>query len=147
MAVYVVDADAAIELARRGYTPGKNGSGENGSGKNELFAPTLLRSQVLARVRAEIASGRLADDGSLELAERACRLPRRLLGDAVLRRTAWMLADEHGWHDTYDAEYIALTQLHGEALIAGNNELAAKAAPIVPVETVESFLAGAGSRR
>jgi hypothetical protein len=31
-------------------------------------------------------------------------MPIRLLGDAVLRRRAWKIAEELGWAETYDAE-------------------------------------------
>jgi hypothetical protein len=41
-------------------------------------------------------------------------MPIRLLGDAVLRRRAWDLADQLGWASTYDAEYVALTQLQAD---------------------------------
>lgn len=76
----------------------------------------------------------------LELAERAGKLPRRLLGDAVLRRNAWLLASEQGWPDTYDAEYIALTLLHGEALVAEGSTLRTRAAGLVDVIGVTKFL-------
>lgn len=131
MAVYVIDAHAAIELVRRGYS---------GKGEWQLYAPTLLRSQVLAILHAEL----VADGGDsrpyLALAERACRLPRRLLGDAVLRETAWKIATEQGWPETYGAEYIALTRLHGVALVAGDDVLREKAAGLVRTETVDHLL-------
>ena len=38
-------------------------------------------------------------------------LPMRLLGDRTLQRVAWKIADERGWPDTFDAEYVALTRL------------------------------------
>lgn len=136
MAVYVVDARAAIELVRRGH--------HKGSGEDELFAPTLLRSQVLATLRSEVVAGELDAAEALRLQEGACRLPHRLLGDAVLRETAWNMAVEHGWPDTYDAEYIALTRLHGEALITVDEELRAKASGIVNTQTVDGFLAESG---
>lgn len=133
MTVYVIDAHAAIELVRRGYS---------GEGEWELFAPTLLRSEVLAILHAElVAAG--GDPGQfLDLAERACRLPRRLLGDAVLRQTAWAIATEQGWPETYSAEYIALTRLHGVALVAGSEALREKAAGLVRTETVDHLLGG-----
>lgn len=130
MAVYVIDAHAAIELARGRFS---------GSDEWELFAPTLLRSQVLAALRSEVVAGADPEE-AVKLAERACRLPRRLLGDAVLRRNAWMLSIEQGWPDTYDAEYIALTRLHGVALIAGSDSLRQKARGIVRTETVDYLL-------
>ena len=79
--------------------------------EHQLLAPTLLRSQVLsdlheAMVRGEIPAGvardRVAGFGSL---------PIRLLGDGVLRRRAWDVADRLGWASTYVAEYVALTEL------------------------------------
>ena len=130
MAVYVIDAHAAIELARRGFSV---------SEEWELFAPTLLRSQVLAILRSEVVAGADSEE-VLDLAERACRLPRRLLGDAVLRQNAWTIATDQGWSETYDAEYIALTRLHGVALIAGSDSLREKAEGIVQTETVDYLL-------
>ena len=138
MQAYVVDARAALELARRGYSS---------SGDRELYAPTLLRSQVFSILHREVAAGDCDDTETLQLAERACRLPRRLLGDAVLRRTAWTIASDQGWPQTYDAEYIALTRLHGEALVVGSDTLRTKAASIVATETVDSFLAGTEAQR
>ena len=131
MAVYVIDAHAAIELVRRGYS---------GGGEWQLYAPTLLRSQVLAILHAELVAEGGDSRQYLDLAERACRLPQRLLGDAVLRETAWKIATEHGWPETYGAEYIALTRLHGEALVAGNDVLREKAASLVRTETVDHLL-------
>lgn len=134
MAVFVVDPQAAVALARREFTPDE---------RREIFAPTLLRSQTLAICRNEVVEASMEPAEALDLAEHACRLPRRLLGDAVLRRTAWRLANEHGWPDTYDAEYIALTQLHGVALVAGSEGLREMAMPLVRVQTVKSFVEAA----
>ncbi|MDX1621859.1 MAG: hypothetical protein R3320_12755 [Nitriliruptorales bacterium] len=130
MDVFVIDAEAAVELARRDFTVGED---------REVFAPTLLRSQVLANCLSAVLTDRAKAAEALQLAERACRLPRRLLGDAVLRRNAFMLAAEQGWSDTFDAEYIALTKLHGVALVAGAPALRERAEPIVPTITVEAF--------
>ena len=130
MDVFVVDAQAAVALAERDFVVRRD---------REIFAPTLLRSQVAAVCLAKSRAGELDADAGFALAERANRLPRRLLGDGVLRRAAWRLAVHHRWSDTFDAEYIALTQLHGVALIAGEPALHERAAPIVPTETVHSF--------
>jgi indolepyruvate ferredoxin oxidoreductase alpha subunit len=48
----------------------------------------------------------------------------RLLGDAVLRRNAWQIADQMGWSDTYTAEYVALTKLQGDAFVTLDTALA-----------------------
>jgi predicted nucleic acid-binding protein len=65
-------------------------------------------------------------------------MPIRLLGDAVLRRRAWDLAEELGWADTYDAEYVALTQLQADAFVTLNADLARRLAGIVPTATIEA---------
>jgi len=129
MSVYVVDAYAAMAIARHGgaLRPGV-----------EVWAPTLVRSQILSVARGEVVQHAADVAETLALAEHACRLPRRLLGDAVLRKVAWTIASEHGWPDTYDAEYLALTQLHGEALVTGEPGLRARAEGIVPVVTVDT---------
>ena len=51
-------------------------------------------------------------------------MPIRLLGDAVLRRRAWEVADQLGWASTYDAEYVALTLLQADAFVTLDAELA-----------------------
>ncbi len=55
------------------------------------------------------------------------------MGDRVSRRTAWTLALEHGWSSIEDAEYLAVTQLQADALIALGPVLATMAAGIVPL--------------
>ena len=42
----------------------------------------------------------------------------------MLRRRAWELADQLGWASTYDAEYVALTQLQADAFVTLDAELA-----------------------
>ena len=66
--------------------------------------------------------------------------PMRLLGDAVLRRRAWELADELGWPSTYDAEYVALTILQADALITLDAELERAVRGIVETAPFEAIL-------
>jgi predicted nucleic acid-binding protein len=66
-------------------------------------------------------------------------MPIRLLGDAVLRRKAWKIAEQLGWPETYDAEYIALTQLQADAFVTMDPELARRAGEIVPTATIEAL--------
>ena len=63
-------------------------------------------------------------------------MPIRLLGDAVLRRRAWDLAEQLAWAETYDAEHVALTQLQAGALVTLDAELARRAEGIVPTATL-----------
>ena len=63
----------------------------------------------------------------------------RLLGDRVSRRTGWQIAREHGWDDTFDAEYLAVTKLQADAFVTVDAAMAAKAAPVVPVAPVSTL--------
>ena len=78
----------------------------------------------------EVARERLAYIG---------RLPFRLLGDAVLRRRARDLADQLGWASTYDAEYVALTQLQADALVTLDKKLARSVEGIVPTASIDAL--------
>jgi predicted nucleic acid-binding protein len=80
-------------------------------------------------------------DVALDRLARVWAMPIRLLGDAVLRRNAWRIADKLGWADTYDAEYIALTKLQADALVTLDAELARRAAEIVPTATIDALTA------
>jgi predicted nucleic acid-binding protein len=118
----VLDAGAVIELVQRELVVAP---------QHELLAPTLVRSQVLSR---------LHETGARELVPRVNALKLRLLGDAVLRRRAWEIADELGWQETYDAEYLALTQLQADAFVTTDEALARKAKAVVPLATLDDLL-------
>ncbi len=131
MARFVIDAGVALHLAGEGTT--------KIPAKHELLAPTLLRSQTLSRLHEEVQGGKLADDVAREQLARIQQLPVRLLGDAVLRRRAWEVATQLGWADTYDAEYIALTQLQADAFVTLDAKLARRVAGLVETAAVEAL--------
>ena len=62
----------------------------------------------------------------------------RLLGDRVLQGVAWKVADQLGWVDTFDAEYIALTQLQGDAFVTLDERLADEVQDLVTVASIEA---------
>ena len=115
MTRFVVDAGTVIQVATKQIDV---------SPDHELLAPTLLRSQVLSRVHEAVQRGDLSTEIARDRLARINRMPIRLLGDAVLRRRAWDVADRLGWASTYDAEYVALTQLQGDALVTLDEDLA-----------------------
>jgi predicted nucleic acid-binding protein len=63
----------------------------------------------------------------------------RLLGDRVLQNIAWKIADQLGWAYTFDAEYVALTQLQADALITLDNQLASAVTDLVTVAPIEAL--------
>ena len=122
MTRFVVDAGAILHLASEEIEV---------SGEHELLAPTLLRSQTLSILHEAVQRGELPPDVARERLDRVGRMKIRLLGDAVLRRRAWEVADQLGWASTYDAEYVALTLLQADALVTLDAELARSVEGIV----------------
>jgi predicted nucleic acid-binding protein len=115
MTRFVVDASAILHLASEQLEI---------PAEHELLAPTLIRSQTLSALHEAVQRGELPADVARERLARIGRMPIRLLGDAVLRRRAWEVADQLGWASTYNAEYIALTQLQADVFITLDAELA-----------------------
>jgi hypothetical protein len=64
--------------------------------EHELLAPTLLRSQTLSALHEAVHRGELPPEVALDRLARIWAMPIRLLGDAVLRRRAWSLAEQLG---------------------------------------------------
>ena len=127
---YVVDAGAVLHLAEHEVEVAPD---------HELLAPTLLRSQTLSLLHEAVARGELPAEVALDRLERIWRMKIRLLGDAVLRRLAWKLADRLGWDSTYDAEYVALTQLQADALVTLDAELARSVEGIVDTAPIDAL--------
>jgi predicted nucleic acid-binding protein len=90
-------------------------------------------------VHEAVHRGELAADTASDLLERIWRMPIRLLGDAVLRRKAWKVADQMGWADTYTAEYVALTQLQADAFVTLDAELGRSLDGIVATAPIDAL--------
>jgi predicted nucleic acid-binding protein len=130
MTRYVVDCGVVLHLA---------GAGIEVPAGHELLAPTLLRSQTLSALHEAVHRGEVPPEVALDRLARIQALPIRLLGDAVLRRRAWQVADQLGWAGTYDAEYVALTQLQADAFVTLDAELARRLEGVVPTATIEAL--------
>jgi predicted nucleic acid-binding protein len=130
VARFVVDCSAVLHLASEEIDLDP---------EHELLAPTLLRSQTLSALHEAVHRGELDADVALERLERIGKMPIRLLGDAVLRRNAWRFAEHLGWAETYDAEYLALTKLQGDALVTLDPGLARKAEDVVRTATLDEL--------
>jgi predicted nucleic acid-binding protein len=94
---------------------------------------------VLSALHETVARGEMPREVARERLARIGRMPIRLLGDAVLRRRAWEVADRLGWASTYDAEYVALTLLQADAFVALDAELARSVEGIVRTATVDAL--------
>jgi len=130
MTRFVVDAGAVCHLASTGLEV---------AAEHELLAPTLLRSQTLSELHASVQRGELVVDEARRQLAAIGQMRIRLLGDAVLRRRAWELADQLGWAETYNAEYVALTQLQADAFVTLDAELARSVEGVVRTASIEAL--------
>jgi predicted nucleic acid-binding protein len=130
MTKFVVDAGAVLHLASDDVAI---------AAEHQLLAPTLLRSQTLSTLHEAVQRGEIPADVARERLARVGRLPIRLLGDGVLRRRAWDVADRLGWASTYNAEYVALTELQADALITLDTELARSLEGIIPTASIDAL--------
>jgi predicted nucleic acid-binding protein len=126
---FVVDSSAVLHLASAGIKV---------PAEHKLLAPTLLRSQTLSALHEAVLRGEIPADVARDRLARVGRMPIRLLGDAVLRRRAWDLADRLGWASTFNAEYVALTQLQADAFVTLDMELARSVEGIVATASIDA---------
>jgi predicted nucleic acid-binding protein len=127
---FVVDCETLLRVA----------SGEiEVAAEHKLVAPTLVRSQALSALYGAARRGEISAAEGIERVTRINSLKVRFLGDKVLQRAAWRVADELGWNTTYDAEYVALTQLQADAFVTSNPDLARAASGLVETATVDAL--------
>jgi len=130
MTRYVIGPDIAIRLAhdqaviRAGH---------------QILAPALLRSQVLSLLYQAVRRGEMTSKEAERQLEYARGLRIRLPGDRVLQNVAWKAAVLLGWPGTFDAGYVALTQLHADALITLDRQLAGAAKDLVTIAPIEAL--------
>jgi indolepyruvate ferredoxin oxidoreductase alpha subunit len=106
---------------------------------HQLVAPTLVRSQALSALYEAARRGEILAAEGLERVTRINSLKVRFLGDKVLQRTAWRVADQLGWETTYDAEFVALTQLQADVFVTSDGDLARAVSGLVETATVDAL--------
>jgi predicted nucleic acid-binding protein len=127
---FVVDCETLLRIAA--------GEIEVAPG-HQLVAPTLVRSQALAALYAAARRSEISAAEGLERVTRINSLKVRFLGDKVLQRSAWKVADELGWETTFDAEFVALTQLQADAFVSSDRELARAVSGLVVTAPVDAL--------
>ena len=133
MTRFVVDCETLLRIA----------AGEiEVSVEHKLVAPTLVRSQALAALYAAARRGEITTAEGLERVTRINSLKVRFLGDKVLQRTAWRVAEQLGWETTADAEFVALTQLQADAFVTSDAELARTVSRLVRTATIDALRTG-----
>jgi indolepyruvate ferredoxin oxidoreductase alpha subunit len=127
---FVVDRDTLLGIAA--------GDIEVAAG-HQLLAPTLVRSQALAALYEAARRGEISPSEGLERVTRINSLRVRFLGDKVLQRTAWRIAEQLGWESTHDAEFVALTQLQADAFVTSDPHLARAVSGLVRTATADAL--------
>jgi predicted nucleic acid-binding protein len=130
MTRFVVDAGVVIRLASEAIQVAP---------EHELLAPTLIRSESLSALHESVACGEIPAEVGLDRHRLISQMPIRLLGDAVLRRRAWQVADQLGWDKTYVAEYVALTLLQADAFVTLDADLARRVEGIVATASIDAL--------
>jgi predicted nucleic acid-binding protein len=127
---FVVDCDTLLRIA----------AGEiDVAAGHKLVAPALVRSQALAALYEAARRGEISTADGLERVTRINSLKVRFLGDKVLQRTAWKVADRLGWETTDDAEFVALTQLQADAFVTANADLARSVSGLVKTAGIDAL--------
>jgi predicted nucleic acid-binding protein len=130
MTRFVVDCQTLLQIA----------AGEvEVAAQHQLVAPTLVRSQALAALYEAARRSEISAAEGVERMTRINSLKVRFLGDKVLQRQAWKVADELGWQTTYDAEYVALTKLQADAFVTSDRDLAQAVSGLVQTATVDAL--------
>ena len=107
--------------------------------EHKLVAPTLVRSQALAALYEAARRGEISAAEGIERVTRINSLKVRFLGDKVLQRQAWKVAEQLGWETTYDAEFVALTQLQADVFVTSDRDLARAVSGLVETGSVDSL--------
>jgi len=127
---FVIDCGTALELAR---------TSTDVPARHKLHAPTLWRSQTLSALYEAVQRGALSRDAARERHAYVRSLKVRLLGDAVLQRRAWELAEQLGLATTYEAEYVALAQLQKCTLVSMDKRWLKRVGDLVPTATIDAL--------
>jgi predicted nucleic acid-binding protein len=127
---FVIDSGTTLQLARGSVIV---------PAKHKLHAPTLWRSETLSKLYEAVRQEKLTRDAAREQLAYINGLKIRLLGDAVLRRRAWEVAEELALPTTYEAEYIALAQLQKCTLVSTDTGLLESVRDLVPTATIDAL--------
>jgi hypothetical protein len=131
MTRYGIDALVAIRLAEAQVVL---------PAEHRLVAPSLLRSDALAILYRSVRAGERTEREGLAILRRIAGMPMRVLGDRVSRQTAWRIAADLDCDDPGFAEYLAVTRLQADALVALDPDLLAAADGLVPVAPLSVLL-------
>ena len=130
MTRFVVDCETLLRIA----------AGEvEVAAEHKLVAPTLVRSQALSALYEAGRRGEISAAEGIERMTRINALKVRFLGDKVLQQKAWKVAEHLGWETTYDAEFVAVTQLQADVFVTSDGDLARAVSGLVETATIDAM--------
>jgi predicted nucleic acid-binding protein len=135
----VIDASAALYAV----------SGPRGSAvleRHELAAPPLLWSEVTAALRQRVYRSEMTPALATEALAMLSAVEIERITDERTYGVAYLLATRLGWAKTYDAEYLALSQILGRSLLTADARLVRRAAGIVEILTAQDLEGEARTR-
>lgn len=138
MTRYAIDALTAIRLARERIAV---------PAEHRLVAPKSLQTQALSRLYRAVRLGELTEGEAKTILDGITTMGIRFLGDRVSRAAAWRVADQLGWDDIGDAEFVAVAQLQADALVTLDPELARQVGGIVALTPFEVLLEHGSTHR
>jgi predicted nucleic acid-binding protein len=130
VARFVIDSGTTLRLAAESIEVPPD---------RELYAPTLWRSETLSALYESVRRGELGVEAAREQLAYVNGLKIRLLGDAVLRRRAWEVAQQLDLDTTYEAEYVALALLQKCTLVTTDEKRLERVGELVPTATIDAL--------
>ena len=131
MTRFVVDCDTLLRIAA--------GEIEVADGAPARRADARPLAGAVGALYEAGRRGEVSAADGLERVTRINSLKVRFLGDKVLQRTAWRIADQLGWETTYDAEFVALTQLQADVFVTSNRDLARAVSGLVETASIDAL--------
>jgi predicted nucleic acid-binding protein len=131
MTRYAIDALTAIRIVREGAAV---------SEQHQLVAPKSMQIHAMSQLYRDVRAGVLDRDEARDILDGITTMRIRLLGDRVSRDHAWRIAEELGWNDIGNAEYVAVTTLQADALVTLDEKFAAEVAGMVRIAPFEALL-------
>jgi predicted nucleic acid-binding protein len=130
MTRFVIDSGTTLHLASASVEV---------SPDHTLHAPTLWRSETLSALYEAVRRDEIATEVARERLAYINRMKIRLLGDALLRRRAWDVAEQLDLATTYEAEYVALAQLQKCTLVSTDKRWLKRVGNLVTTTTVDAL--------
>ena len=122
----VVDASIAVQLALDGVRP-------DVLTRETLIAPALMWSETTSALHELAFRGEITVDAAIRAIAGLADVGIEPRNDRRLHVEASRIARQLGWAKTYDAEYVALSQLTGSRLLTRDARLRRGAARIADV--------------